>query len=124
MYLDPLANGHTAFLKEDVLTVLTYLFEHCGRVLSKEVENKETDVRAMMFCPAYEMNIFYIPIQQLEKLAFTAKISYTDVQILNIAMMVIWNIRNFEKELQEWSSKSAFPKRRANFNSHSKLAQR
>ena len=73
-----LLNGNTGLIEDDLPTVLQYLDKNYGKVQSKEVKQKEGAVLSLSFNPADHMVTLYRPIEQLQKLATTAGIPYSE----------------------------------------------
>ena len=90
-YLESLVDKDTQLINEDVPDVLLYLFDLYGKVPSKEVKSKETEIRAMIYHPANPMILLFNPIDKLTKMGIPAKIPYTDEQVLDIGLTVVRN---------------------------------
>ena len=101
-YLESLVNKDTQLIQDEIPTLLQFLFNAYGKVPSEEGKQKETELIITAFNPADPMIILYNPIEKLRKMAEAANIEYTENQILNIGLMVIWNTRDFEKALEDW----------------------
>ena len=69
------------------------------------------------------MILLFNPIDKLAKMGISAKIEYTEKQLLNIGLTVIWNTRDFEKALGEWEALAATAKTWEIFKSHFKTTQ-
>jgi hypothetical protein len=122
-YIDHLVDDDTGLLEEDIPTVLEYLFSNYGKIPSEEVKEKEAEVLTLSFNPADPMVLLYRPIEQLQKMAVTAGIPYSQAQLLEFGLTMIRATRDFEKALSEWSTKPLTDKTWANFKAHFKLAQ-
>ena len=122
-YIEHLVNEDTGLIEDDIPTVLTYLLHNYGKVPSEEVKEKEAEVLTMSFTPGDPMVSLFRPIEQLQKLAVSAKIPYSDAQILEFGLTIIRATRDFEKALGEWKPKPANDKTWLNFKSHFKAAQ-
>ena len=88
-YLESLVDKETQLIQEDIPTVLQFLFNAYRKIPSKEVKQKETDLRTTAFNPADTMIILYNPIEKLRKMAESANIAYTENHILDIGLTVI-----------------------------------
>ena len=117
-----MVNEDTGLLEEDLPTVLEYIFTKYGKTPSEEVIEKEAKVLTMTFNPAEPMVLLYRPIEQLQKMAVTAGIPYSQAQQLEFGLTLIQNTRDFEKALSKWSSKIASDKNWTNFKAHFKKA--
>ena len=122
-YIEHLVNEDTGLIDDDIPTVLEYLFTNYGKVSSEEVKEKEAEVLNISFNPADPMVTIYRPIEQLQKLAISAKIPYSSAQLLELGLTSIKKTRDFEKALGEWSNKNAIDKTWSNFKTHFKKAQ-
>ena len=122
--MESLINEHTQLIQEDIPTVLAYLFETYGKIPSEEVKQKDSQIRTMTFHPADPMIMLYNPVEQLCKMAKSAGIDYSEQQILDLALTVIQNTRDFERALGEWAAKPAEDKTWDNFKHHFILAQK
>ena len=123
-YLESLVDEDTQLINEDVSDVLTYLFDLYGKVPSEEVKSKETEIRAMIYHPADPMILLFNPIEKLIKMGISAKIPYTDEQVLDIGLTVVRNTRDFEKALGDWEVLPATGKTWTTFKQHFKDAQK
>ena len=74
----------------------------------------------MIFNPADPMILLFNPIEKLRKMAESAKITYTDNQVLDIGLTVIRNTRDFEKALGNWEVLPAARKTWTRFKKHIK----
>ena len=61
----------------------------------------------MVVHPADPMILLFNQIEKLKKMAEAAEIAYTAEQILDIALTVIRNTRDFERALGNWEAKPA-----------------
>ena len=95
-FLESLVDEDTQLIQEDVPAVLKYLFDLYGKVPSEEVKQKETEIRAMLFHPASPMILLYNAIEKLKTMGEAADIAHTEPQLLDIALTVIRNTRDFE----------------------------
>ena len=117
-YLASLVNEDTGLIHEDIPTVLAFLFEAYGIVPSEEVKQKETDIRTMQFHPLDPMITLFNPVEQLKKMAISAKIPYTANQLLDIGLTVLRNTRDFERALGDWTLKTDAEKTWNHFKAH------
>ena len=62
-------------------------------------------------------------LEKLKKFAQSAKNPYTDTQIIDFALQLIRNTRDFEQGLIDWDKKPTADKTWANLKSHFKQAQ-
>ena len=92
-------------------TVLAFLFEAYGIVPSEEVKQKGADFPTMQFHPSDPMITLFNPVEQLKKMAISAKIPYTANQLLDIGLTVLRNTRDFERALGDWTLKTDAEKR-------------
>ena len=123
-YLESLVDDDTQLIQEDIPDVLDYLFDLYGKVPSEEVKQKEAEIRAMVYNPADPMILLFSPIEKLKKMAIAADIDYTADQILDIALTVVRNTRDFERALGDWEALSTNNKTWDNFKTHFKKAQK
>ena len=98
-YLEHLVDDDTQLINKDIPTILDYLMENYGTVPTAEVKEKEDEIRKMSFHPADPMILLFGPIEKLEKLAIAARINYTKNQLIDLALTVIRNTRDFEQAL-------------------------
>ena len=96
-YLKSLADDDTQLIQEDIPVVLVYLFETYGKILSEEDRQKEAEIHTIIYHPAYPMILLFNPIEKLKKMVESENIAYTPNQILDIALTVIRNTRDFEQ---------------------------
>ena len=68
-YIDFLKNEYTDLIDDDIPTVLEFLFSNYGKVPTRSVKEKETEVLTTPFVPSDPMVTIYRPIEQLRKLA-------------------------------------------------------
>ena len=116
-------NEDTQLIQEDIPTVLTYLFVTYGVVPTEEVKEQKNEIRSMTFHPADPLIILYGPIEKLRKLTIAGGISCTSEQVLDIGLMVIKNICDFERALMDWQAKPLINKDWATFKLHITAAQ-
>ena len=76
-----------------------------------------------MFHPADPIVVLYRPIDQLQKLSATAGILYSQAQQLEFGLTLVFNTRDFDKDIGEWSAKPDADKTWNNFKTHFKQAQ-
>ena len=105
-----LVDKDTVLIEYDIPTVLQYLFKNYGKVQSEEVKQEEVEVLTIVFNPADPMVLTYRTIEQLQKLATTASLPYSEVQILEFGLTLIQSTRDFEKALGDWNSKATVEK--------------
>ena len=117
-------NEDTQLITKDVPQVLTYLFKNYGKVPSKEVKQKETELRSMTFHPADPMILLYNPIEKLRTMAESAEIAYTTEPQLDIGLTIIRNTREFEMVLGSWEILPATDKMWTKFKEHFSKAQK
>ena len=77
----------------------------------------------MQFNPADPMILLFNPINKLAKMGISADIEYTERQLLDIGLTVIWNTRDFEKALVKWEALATTTNTWITFKSHFKTAQ-
>ena len=77
----------------------------------------------MIFNPVDPMVPLYRPIEQLQKLATSAKIPYSPAQQLELDLTLIRGTQDFKKGLSDWNSNPELDKTWANFKTHFKDAQ-
>ena len=123
-YVEHLINEDTGLIEDDIPTVLEFLFSNYGKVASEEVKEKEAEVLSITFNPADPMIAIFRPIEQLKKLAISAKIPYSEAQLLEFGLTLIRNTRDFEKALGEWKNKPQPDKTWSNFKTHFKVEVR
>ena len=123
-YLESLIDEDTQLINADIPDVLKYLFETYGKVPSEEVKQKEIEIRAMSFHPADPMILLYNAVEKLKTMGEAADIAYTEPQLLDIALTVIRNTRDFEKALGEWEALRATAKTWVKFKKHFTTAQK
>ena len=98
--------------------------DNYGRVQSDEVKEQEDEIRKMSFHPGDPMITLFGPIEKLEKLAVAARITYTTHQLIDLALTVIRNTRDFEQALIAWENKRPAEKTWENLKTHFKQAQK
>ena len=103
-YIESLKNEHTGLIDSDIPTVLQHLQTRYGTVQASEVKEEEDNVLKLDFNPSDPLVILFNPIEKLQKLATTAKMPYTEEQLINFGLTIIRNTRDFEKGLLEWRS--------------------
>ena len=123
-YLESLIDEDTQLIQDDIPDVLEYLFDTYGKIPSKEVKQKELEIRSMSFNPADPMILLFNPLEKLKKMAEAAQIAYTEQQILDMGLTVIRNTRDFEKALGDWESLTTPNKTWDRFKKHFKDAQK
>ena len=122
-YIDFLKNEYTDLIEDDIPTVLEFLFSNYGKVPTRSVKEKETEVLTTPFVPSDPMVTIYRPIEQLRKLAEIARIPYTESQIVDFGIQLIKNTRDFETALGEWNRKPDDDKTWEIFKQHFQDAQ-
>ena len=88
-YLEHLVDEDTQLIHDDIPDILDYLMENYGRVRSEEVTEQYEDIRKMSFHPADPMITLFGPIEKLEKLAIAANLTYSQPQLIDLALTVI-----------------------------------
>ena len=114
-------NEHTDLIEDDIPTVLEYLFSNYGKVPTRQVKEKETEVLSTPFVPSDSLVTIFRPIEQLRKLAEIAKIPYTETQIVDFGLQLIKNTRDFESALGEWNRRDEQNKTWELFKEHFRL---
>lgn len=122
-FIEPLVDPYTNLLTGDVPSILEYLNYNYGKVRSEEVTQKDNEVMTMSWQPTDPLVLLTRPIEQLQKLATTAGIPYTDSQILEKGLTLIRSTRDFEYALTQWEDKPQDDKTWANFKTHFHEAQ-
>ena len=122
-YIEFMVDDDTGLIEDDVPTVLDYLFTSYGKVTAEEVKEEENTVLNISFNPADPLVTIFRPIEQLQKKAVAAGIKYSNEQLLEISLSLIWNTIDFEKALGEWNQKILTDKTWENFKSHFRSAQ-
>lgn len=122
-FIEPLVDPYTNLLTGDVPSILEYLNYNYGKVRSEEVTQKDNEVMTMSWQPTDPLVLLTRPIEQLQKLAITAGIPYTNSQILEKGLTLIRSTRDFEYALTQWEDKPQDDKTWANFKTHFHEAQ-
>lgn len=122
-FIEPLVDPYTNLLTGDVPSILAYLDYNYGKVRSEEVTQKDNEVMTMSWQPTDPLVLLTRPIEQLQKLATTAGIPYTNSQILEKGLTLIRSTRDFEYALTQWEDKPQDDKTWANFKTHFHEAQ-
>ena len=122
-YIDNLKNPDTDLIEDDIPTVLQYLFNNYGKVPTRIVKEKETEVLSTPFVPSDPMVTIFRPIEQLRTLAEIAKIPYTETQIVDFGIQLIKSTRDFETALGDWNKKAEREKTWDLFKDHFTDAQ-
>ena len=114
-YIEVMVDEDTGLTKDDVPSVLEYLFTTYGKVTAEEVKEAENLVLNISFNPADPMVTIFRPVEQLQKKAVSAGIKYSPEQLLEFGLSIIRNTRDFEKALGDWSKKIPTDKTWTNF---------
>ena len=122
-YLEHLIDEDTQLIHEDIPDILDYLMENYGRVRSEEVTEQYETIRKMSFHPADPMITLFGPIEKLEKLAVAANLTYSQNQLIDLALTVIRNTRDYEQALLNWEKKPLNQKTWDELKTHFKTAQ-
>ena len=117
-WLDSLINEDTQLIEEDIVDVLQYLDENYGEVPSEELKEMENATIATAYNPADSMLMVFQPIERLRKFAIQAKRPYTEPQLLDFALTIIRNTRDFEKAQEEWGELKEDQKTWKKFKEH------
>ena len=96
-----MVDDDTCLIEDDVPTVLEHLFTTYGKLTAEEVKENEHEYFNILFNPADPMITIFCPIEQLQKKAIEAQIPYSEAQLLEFGLLLIHNMRNFEKALGE-----------------------
>ena len=123
-YLEHLINEDTHLIHEDIPDIIDYLMDNYGRVQTAEVKQQEDEIRKMSFHPADPMIMLFGPIEKLDKLAIAARITYTTNQLIDLALTVIRNTRDFEQALLAWENLPNNQKTWDNLKQHFTRAQK
>ena len=78
---------------------MSYLDYNYGKIRSEEVLAKEAEVMAMTWQPHDPLVLLTLPIENLKKLAVKANVPYSEKQLLEKALTIIRNTRDFEYAL-------------------------
>ena len=78
----------------------------------------------MVYHPADPIILLFNLIEKLKKMAIAADIMYTTDQVLDIALTVVRNTRDFERALGDWEALPDIQKTWDNFKTHFKEAQK
>ena len=82
-----------------MLEILIYLFYNYGKVRLEEVAKKEAKIKVISWQPADPIVLLTRLLEQLQKLAIQANISYADSQILEKELSLVRVTCNFENAL-------------------------
>ena len=122
-YIEALVDEYTNLLRDDVPTVMSYLDYNYGKVRSEEVSAKEAEVMAMTWQPHDPLVLLTLPIENLKKLAVKANVPYSEKQLLEKALTIIRNTRDFEYALTLWENKPENEKTWSEFKNYFHEAQ-
>ena len=65
-YIDYMVDEDTGLIKEDIPTILMYLFTNYGKVSSVEIKEQESEVLNIQFSPVDPMICVFRPLEQLK----------------------------------------------------------
>jgi len=104
-YIDGFINEDTGLLDSTIADILEHLFTHYGIVTGEQVKAEEHEVLRTSFTPSDPLVTIWSPLEKLKKFATYAKNPYTDIQIIDFALQLIRNTRDFEQGLLDWNKK-------------------
>ena len=102
---------------------MNYLDYNYGKIRSEEVSAKEAEVMAMTWQPHDPLVLLTLPIENLKKLAVKANVPYSEKQLLEKALTIIRNTRDFEYALTLWENKPENEKTWSEFKNYFHEAQ-
>ena len=106
------------FIEDDIENVRTYLEDNYGHIPSEELKEMENSTIATVYNPADSMLAVFCPIEKLKAKAIKAKRPYTEEQLLDFALTIIRNTRDFEKAQEEWGDLPPADKTWKRFKEH------
>ena len=122
-YVQHFINDDTALLDTPIADIMDHLFKHYGQIRGEEVTAREAEVLRTSFTPSDPLVTIWSPIEKLKKFAIKAKRPYTDIQLIDMALQLIRNTRDFEKALGKWDKKPDVDKTWDNLKTHFRDAQ-
>lgn len=122
-YLEPFLDDDTGLLTEDIPVIMKHLFDHYGRVTGEQVKAKEQEALRTTFSPSDPLVTIWNPLEKLKKFAKFAELPYSDEQIIDFALQLIRNTRDFEQGLIDWNKKPKADQTWSNLKQHFKEAQ-
>lgn len=117
-YIQHFINEDTALLDEPIADIMERLFTHYGQIRGEEVTAREADVLRTSFMPSDPLVTIWSPIERLKKFSIRAERPYTEIQLIDMALQLIRNMRDFEKALGNWDKKVDADKTWTNLKEH------
>ena len=102
MYLKPFRNRHSNAIESTIPDLLSHLLSTYGNVQEDDLLRAEATLRARVFDITEPLVVMYNEVDDLQELATSAGLPYSDNQIINLGIKLIKNMKDFEKRLTSW----------------------
>ena len=102
-WLQSLRNNITNAISMPVYEIIAFLFRMHGKITPTELQQRLTTVSAMVYDPVQPIDDVFDAIQEIADLAQVAGVPFTNLQMVNMAYVIINNTRKFGKYIVEWN---------------------
>ena len=105
-------------LHDAIPDILHYLFVTYGDSTPEELSTSAELLKAKAFDITQPLIVMYNEVQDLQDIATAANNSFSDTQIVNLAIQLIKNMCDFEKSLIDWYARPIIEHTWLNFQTH------
>ena len=106
-YLANILNRTTKYINNTLAGVLTYLQNNYGQLMPHDLLEREDIVKNTIYNPHNLMATVFYAVEELLDLSDILGTSYTQIQAVNTAYVIIHRTGKFELEIHEWNRMTA-----------------
>jgi len=104
-YLEDLRDSTTDTITSDIPTLFDNLITSYGQLTPAQLDERETNVKATTYDPAFNIISVFNIIQRFQDLCTLLKTPKTDSQLVQITYIIISRCPLFKDSLREWNKK-------------------
>ena len=123
-YLADLIDPDTGILTGTVPTILHTLFASYGDITAQSLAQKKANVEQITYAHQKPIAIIFHNVNEYATMAEASGAAATDVQLIDIGLIIITNANIFGSDIRKWHSKPADEISWTNFKTHFTTAQR
>ena len=101
-----------------VAQILTYFFDRLGIVNDEELQAKESESQKMAYGLTEPILTIFDESEELQDLGAVAQNYYSDMQFIKVALQIINNTGEFEKDIRLWNAMLRADKTLTNLKDH------
>ena len=122
-YLKALRNHITSKITYDIKGILSYLFNNYGKMPPSVLRDMKRRVEDWDLDPADPVDLLFVEVDKLADVFELQQNPLTEIQIIEMAYVVIERAKAFKKDLREWNRKRSDEQTWPRFKEHFRNAQ-